>query len=230
MKNLLSILLVSVSCFAQQTDTLKTTVFSFTPVSKKIDRVNGLALGVGLALELKPAKPVTVNGLNLEINPLSPLIVLFLDPDYKYNDAPVATVNGLHISTGGFMRNAALNGLGIALYSIGAKSNGMSITGIYNANRVMNGLHISGMVNSSQTARGLFIATFNYSENFGGLMLGGYNRADYFKGLSLGVANVDYKEMSGVQIGLFNRSKKVTGLQIGLWNINEKRSLPFINF
>jgi len=231
MKNLLIILLVSVAAFGQHADTLQTRLFAFTPVNWQVDKINGVAVGLGLSLTIQDRDPVVVNGFNLEINPLTPLIVLFLDPERIGNDSITATVNGLHISTGGFMRNAKLNGLGISVYNIGMESNGLSITGLYNVSKVMNGLHISGIANSAETTgRGLFIAGFNYAGDFGGMMLGGCNRADYFKGVSLGVANISYKEMTGVQIGLFNRTKKCRGLQIGLWNINEKRSLPFINW
>jgi hypothetical protein len=231
MKKLLLLLLLAAGAAHGQTDTLKTRMFAFTPVSQKVDKVNGLAVGLGLSLTVQDRDAVTVNGFNLELNPLTPLILLFLDPSRMGNDTITATVNGLHISTAGFMRNAKLNGLGISVYSIAMESNGMTLTGLYNASKVMNGLHISGLANSAETAgHGLFIAAFNYSGNFGGMMLGGCNRATNFKGVSLGLANITYNDMTGVQIGLFNRAKKCKGLQIGLWNVNEERSLPFFNW
>ncbi|MES2484722.1 MAG: hypothetical protein V4581_02085, partial [Bacteroidota bacterium] len=217
MKKLLIILLLSLSAFGQQADTLQPRMFAFTPFGKKVDQVNGLALGVGFALTLQDTRPVKVNGFNLELNPLTPLIILFLDPERVGNDTIAATVNGLHISTAGFMHNAKLNGLGISVYNIGMQSNGMSVTGLYNVSKVMNGLHICGIVNSAETkANGLFIAPFNYAGKLGGMQLGGCNRSDYFKGAALGFANISYQEMTGVQIGLFNRAKKCRGLQIGL--------------
>jgi hypothetical protein len=237
MKKLLIALLLPFVALAQQPDSLQLTdkqetrIFSFTPVADYVGKVNGFTFGVGLALNLHEPKPVVVNGFNLEINPLTPLVVMFLDPSRVGNDTLAATVNGLHIAAGGFFANSKINGLGITVFNVGHQSNGMTVNGLYNVSKVMNGLHISGLSNSAETAGcGLFIAPFNYAGRFGGMQLGGFNHAGKLTGFSLGLANVSQEEMTGVQVGLFNRTKKCRGLQIGLWNINNKRSLPFINW
>jgi len=246
MKNLLILLFISVSALAQndtmqthivqthivQTDTLKpgklkTRIFSFTPTPDAVDRVNGLALGVGYA-------NATVNGLNLEINPLGILIFMFQDPvrTLERDNGEIHTkVNGLHISTSGFMDHSQLNGVGISLFSVTTKTNGVSIAGFYNVSKELNGLHVAALNNTAtEKGNGLFIAVANHAGRLNGVQLGAFNSADYTTGLTAGLSNTCKEELTGVQIGLFNRTKKCRGLQIGLWNINEKRSLPFINW
>jgi hypothetical protein len=160
-------------------------------------------------------KIATINGLNIEVNPLIILAIGFLDPDKVPNNSINQRYNGLHISTMGFMGEVAHNGVGISVLSHTYKSNGLSITGFYNISRSLNGLYIAGITNSTDKAAGLLIAPVN--------------SADVFKGLQLGIYNKSL-DMGGVQIGLFNRAMKAKGIQIGLWNKNNKRSLPFINW
>ncbi len=189
-------------------------VFSFTPISKNVVEVNGLAMGVGHFFG--GDNGATINGVNLEINPLSPFFILIQEPTKggRHGDSAV-TVNGLHIAVGGFNGNGIVNGLGISAYNIGYACNGVTVTGLYNTSDTLNGLHISGISNLAVNGVGVLIAPINNADQFGGLQLGLYNRSESF---------------TGVQIGLFNRSKEVKGLQVGLWNMNAKRSLPFINW
>jgi len=246
MKNLLITLFITVSALAQndtlqnntlqnnmlQMDTLKpgklkTRIFSFTPTPDAVDRVNGLALGVGYA-------NATVNGLNVEINPLSVIIVMFQDPvrTLARDNGEIHTkVNGLHISTSGFMDHSQLNGFGISVFSVTTKTNGVSLTGFYNVSKELNGLHVAALNNTAtQKGNGLFIALSNRAGRQNGVQLGAFNSTDYARGFTAGLSNTCTQEMTGLQIGFFNRTKKCRGLQIGLWNINEKRSLPFINW
>jgi len=211
-------------------DTLRTRAFRFTPLPQSTNRINGMALGIGLSL--LDDRPVTVNGFNLELNPIGPLAMLFTtpNPDRRSNEKPVATVNGLNISTFGFQDSARINGVGISLMNVGLASNGFFITGVYHSGRSMNGMFISGIGNWSVQAKGLHLAAVNSSLLFKGVMLGVANEADYFTGATIGAFNFSYKEMRGVQIGLYNEAKKCRGLQIGLWNENEKRSMPIINW
>lgn len=246
MKKLLITLLLSAAAFAQQTqpvqadtvrtitfikvDTLKTRAFRFTPLPPSTNRINGMAFGVGLGLF--DQRPVTVNGFNLEVNPLAPFCLLFNNPDPERddNDTLVATVNGLNISVMGFLNSAKINGVGISAMNVGLESNGFFVTGVYHSARQMDGFFISGIGNWSVSGRGVHLAAVNSSQDYKGLMLGAINEADYFKGVSIGAFNFSYKEMTGLQIGLFNEAKKCRGLQIGLWNVNEKRSMPIINW
>jgi len=190
-----------------------TRVFSFTPISKNNVEVNGMAIGLGNLWNRE--HEVKINGLNLELNPLTPLIILFLDPEKVPNDKALQKYNGLHLSTAGFMGQVAHNGVAISAYHVTYETNGLSITCLYNVSKTLNGLHISGIANSTEKGAGILISAANYGETFTGLQLGIYNHSENF---------------TGIQIGLFNRTKKLSGLQLGLWNINEKRSLPIINW
>lgn len=207
------LLIVSLGFSQQKTDTLHSQIFSLTPLSKKVNKVNGMAFGLG-QLYYRERK-ATINGLNLEINPAVPFVLLFLDPEKVDNDTVTLRHNGLHVSVGGFSEGVLHNGLGISVYNITHTSNGVVITGLYNVSKELNGLHIAGLTNSTDKAAGLLISAVN--------------SADLFKGVQIGIYNKSL-DMRGVQIGLYNQSAKNKGLQVGLWNSNGKRSLPFINW
>ncbi|KOS07758.1 hypothetical protein AM493_18155 [Flavobacterium akiainvivens] len=230
MKHLL-ILLFSITAFAQQADTLQTRFFSLTPTPRRIDRVNGLAIGFGGSLS---NTPTMFNGVNIEVNPLTPLILIFLDPAkilVADNEKVMRTVNGLHLAAGGFMDGDDFNGLGISVFSITNKTNGLTISALYNVSRQLHGVHISGLSNSAHIeGSGLFIAALNNGKKFSGVQIGGFNTAEYFKGVSIGIANTCTGEMNGLQIGLINKAKKCNGLQIGLLNQNDRGTMPFINW
>jgi hypothetical protein len=226
---ILLLFLVMLTGFAHaQTDSLHNQVFSLTPVSPKVDKVNGMAFGIGHIFTDK--LPKKVNGLNLEVNPLVPLFLMFQDWERVDNDSLKMNMNGLHLSNGGFSGGVQLNGVGISVYNVGYASNGFSITGFYNVAKHLNGVHIAGLYNDADTAKGLFVAAINDADNFGGMRVGIKNGSLYSKGLDIGLFNLNATEMHGLQIGLFNRAGKCKGLQIGIWNINDERSLPFINW
>ena len=207
---------LSLAAIAQDTAHQPVTrIFSFSPMPRKTDKVNGVVVGITHNRFNDLNKPLAINGLNLEINPLTPLILLFLDPELARDDRVFLVHNGLHISTGGYAGSITQNGLGISVYNIVAASNGVSVAGVYNVTDTLNGLHISGLFLSAKRARGLLIAPINKVEDGKGLQVGLYNKAGAF---------------TGVQIGLFNQTGRTKGLQIGLWNKNTRRSLPFINF
>lgn len=199
--------------FSQQNDSLHSQIFSLTPIAKNVNKVNGMAFGLGHGFDGQ--KEAVINGFNLEVNPVFPLVLLFMDPDRVANKIPKMKHNGLQIAVGGFSGQVAHNGLAISVYSITYFDNGVSVTGLYNVSKKLNGLHIAGLTNSTDEAGGLLIAAIN--------------SADVLKGVQIGVYNKSLN-MAGVQIGLFNKTDKIKGLQIGLWNINRKRSLPFINW
>ena len=226
---LVLLLLVTITGFAQKhADTLHSQVFCLSPASAKVEKVNGMALGIGHFWSSN--LPKKINGFNLEINPLTPIIVMFQDPDRTDIDSLRMTVNGLHLSTGGFAGGIKLNGVGVSVYNISYASNGFSITGLYNVTRQLNGFHISGLYNEADKARGLLIAGANHADDFGGARIGVYNKSVTSMGLNIGLVNISTEQMQGVQIGLFNKTAKCKGLQIGVWNINGKRSFPFINW
>jgi hypothetical protein len=228
-KLILLLFLVMVISIAQaQTDSLYSQVFSLSPVSPKVDKVNGMVFGIGHIFTDK--LPKKVNGLNLEVNPLVPLFLMFQDWERVDNDSLKMTMNGLHLSAGGFSGGVRLNGVGISVYNVSYATNGFSVTAMYNVAKQLNGVHLAGLYNDADTARGLFIAAVNDADDFGGMRIGIKNSSVYAKGLDIALFNLNESQMHGVQIGLFNKAGKCRGLQIGIWNINSKRSLPFINW
>jgi hypothetical protein len=241
MKTKILLLLVSVSSFvsAQDTipfpkiDSIKThsQVFSLSPISKKVDKVNGLVFGVG-HYQNKHIEKQTINGVNVDLNPVGlaiPMIIVFIPEmiqkgsflkevksdtivkvDIKF---PRIQINGLHLGTGCFFTNVSMNGLNISLLNRFTKMNGVSISPIGTQAKVMNGFSF-GIYNGFNENNGLSIGLVNESMNLKGIQFGIYNFANTVK---------------GIQIGIFNTSKK-NGFQIGIWNVNNKRSMPFINW
>lgn len=233
-KFLILFLSISISGFSQENvgnDSLKTVLFSFTPRTKKVQKINGLAIGLGYDLfEKNTIKKV--NGLNIEVNPLVPLFILFDDPGRRgFAEQPTIKINGLSLGTGHSItqENIAFTGVAVALSNSGYSCNGISVNGFYNFSTKMNGLHVSGIANVCKNMNGLSVAFANSSEKLNGIQVGALNDADYFKGIQLGLYNHSTK-YKGIQIGLVNKTKSQQGLQVGFWNINNKRSFPFLNW
>lgn len=193
-------------------------IFSLSPISKRVNKVNGFALGVG-HYENQNIKIQTINGLNIEASPL--LLALFtvsinvpfeslfvgindnVISNVAFFDDPTDTyirINGLNISSGGFTGGAELRGINISIISGMNKMNGFSVGGILNT-KSFSGVSISGLANISDSGNGIQIGASNVS-----------------------------RRHNGVQIGLFNNSKELRGMQFGLWNTNGKRKLPFFNW
>lgn len=206
-------------------------IFSLSPISKKVDKVNGLVLGVG-HYQNKSIRKQTINGINVDVNPIGlgiPMFIIYL-PDMIKKGAffdrenpeviveidvnyPTIQMNGLNVSAGCFFTNASMNGLNISLLNRFAKMNGISIAPIGTQADVMNGFSV-GIYNGYNNNNGLSIGLLNESMNLKGVQVGVYNSAH---------------KMKGIQIGVFNVSRK-KGFQLGIWNVNSKRSIPFLNW
>ncbi|MGX7666509.1 LA_2272 family surface repeat-containing protein [Flavobacterium pedocola] len=194
-------------------------IFSLSPISRRVNRVNGFALGVG-HYENEKIKFQKVNGLNIEASPISLALIsvglnipfeglvvgindnsisntAYMDDDYP----TYIQINGLNISSGGFMGGAKMNGLNISVLTAMNQMNGLSLNASLISTKKFNGLSIAGIANISDHGNGIQIAPSNVCRNH-----------------------------RGIQIGLFNHSKNLRGIQIGLWNTNGKRKLPFFNW
>ena len=74
MKKIIILILLSnfsISMFSQNnvsSNSKHSQIFSLSPISKKVDKVNGLVFGVG-HVENKNIESQTINGLNIEANP-----------------------------------------------------------------------------------------------------------------------------------------------------------------
>lgn len=207
------ILLTSIVAQAQ-----KTKVFSLSPLTRDTEKVNGLVIGIGHFQE--PDIIQTINGVNLDIMPLSPLVtflaVMYGRP-FEYNEKEnlKLVANGLNLAIAGYLEGVAHNGVSIAMYNAGYASNGLGIHASFNSTKYLNGVHIAGFGNSSKTSNGLNIAFYNGSQTMNGVQIGLINSSS---------------NHTGLQIGLFNRTNALKGLQLGFINTNGKRTLPFINF
>ena len=235
------LLVFSVHIFGQQ-DSLKivqphSQIFSLSPISKNIDRVNGLVFGVG-HVDNKRVENQTINGFNVEINPapIAGALMAFMaipylpdiiknnhktrknfdQHDFKiksWNKNPNLKLNGVNISTGCFFTNASMNGLNISLGNKFKNFNGISIAPL-------------GTISDKQN--GFSIGIINPNTNLNGATVGIYNQTYELKGLQFGLVN-QVQNNKGIQIGVFNHSYS-RGFQLGFWNKNNKRSFPIVNW
>ncbi|WP_269234472.1 LA_2272 family surface repeat-containing protein [Flavobacterium flavigenum] len=193
-------------------------IFSLSPISRRVSKVNGFALGGG-HYENQKIKLQIVNGLNIEASPISLALISFsinvpfeslfvgindnVISNVAFFDDEIKTyikVNGLNISSGGFMGGAELRGVNFSVFSAMNKMKGFSVGGILNT-KSFSGISISGLANLSDSGNGIQIAISNVS-----------------------------RRHNGIQLGLFNNSKDLRGMQFGLWNTNGKRKLPLFNW
>jgi hypothetical protein len=225
MKNLF-LLLITLSAFGQQQDTLRRPVVAFTPLARDISHVSGLALGVGNSWN-KPVHRQVINGLNLDVNPLGLILLIAHGKDedtleryFKTNNDSVMLVqNGVHLSIAGLLGNVEQNGLGIALFNEGRNANGLTVSFLENQTKRQNGLHITGYLNYACESNGVMVSLmWNKALLMRGLQVGLANRADAAYGMQAGVVNMPYS-LTGLQVGLFNMLHAVTGVSIGLVNI-----------
>lgn len=217
---------------------MHTQVFSLSPISKKVDKVNGLVVGFG-HINNKNIANQNINGLNIEANPapavgalLAFMSIMYLpeiiernkvsdsikrtEDYYKINNltsTPHLRLNGINISAGCFFIPTNMNGLNISAANKFNDFNGLSIT-------------VLGTIADKQN--GIAIGLFNANNTMKGSTIGIYNQSYDLKGLHIGIFN-HTRNNQGLQIGIFNKSNS-KGFQIGVWNVNHRRSMPFINW
>jgi len=219
----------------------KKQVFAITPMSKRIEEVNGLAFGFG-HVDNKLVAKQTINGLNVEVNP-APIVGGFmafmylmylpeiiqrnhhakangkprkLEHSYIVKDFDTTThlvINGLNISSGCFFTQTSMNGLNL---SFGNKF------------KNFNGLSIAPLGTMADRQNGISVGLLNANNDLNGFVVGVYNQSFQLDGLQIGLVNQAVTN-HGLQLGLFNRSHS-KGFQIGIWNKNVKRSFPILNW
>ena len=176
--------------------------FWLTPCD--IEKINGIAFGFfteNMKNVLYNEKDsLTVNGLNLEINPFR-LITSLINPTFVGPLADSIEFYNQHLKK---EIEVTINGINISLTNTinEVKLRGINITGVITIGDEIDGVTISGISNFAYKMNGVSIAIL-------------HNRATVAK---------------GIQIGLRNKSTDMRGIQIGLWNTNGRRSLPFINW
>ena len=217
-------LFLGVFICGQNSIQLKTKLITINP-SRELKNTAGLNLGI-----FDDYQKQKIMGINLQLNPIT-LIYLLAPNTIEVPDEgnETVSVNGLHVSTGGMMDGKSLNGLGISMYHIAQKSNGITLNGFNNNSGKLNGIHISGLNNSAENANGLFVSLSNDAVKLNGLQVGIVNDTGVGNGMQVGFYN-STTNLKGIQIGVINRSKSSKGFQLGFWNKNAKRTLPLINF
>lgn len=230
MKTTILILAIMISSVAFGQDSIQlvekndTRIFTVNP-SLEVRNTAGINVGI-----LDDYEKQTINGLNLQANPIS--LIYFLFPKslpVPSEEQSTATINGLHLSTGGMMDGEKLNGVGISAFHHARITNGLTLNIFNNTSGKLNGLHISGFYNEAEIGNGLLIAIGNDVEKFNGIQIGAINSNGFGTGLQIGIFNKS-KRQRGLQVGLVNKTEAKKGFQIGFWNKNAKRTLPLINF
>lgn len=218
----------------------KKQIFAVSPMSKRIESVNGLALGFG-HVENKMVAKQTINGLNLEVNPapipgafVAFMTLMYLPEILRKNHSvydvkdikngeqlkiqnwihtPNLQVNGLNVSSGCFFTTTSMNGLNISLG---------------NKFKDFNGLSIAPLGTISNNHSGAAIGFYNANNRLNGFSIGILNQSYRLNGVHFGIVNYS-KTNKGLQVGVFNKSYS-KGFQLGLWNVNSKRKLPLLNW
>lgn len=226
--------------YAQQlTDSIskeKSQLIALTPLSKNIQKVNGIAIGFGHVHNGRVSEQ-KINGINVEANP-APIVGALMGffmimhlPDIIKANSPVhpnedsfyetnpwqgtmpLVVNGLNVSTGMFFTSTKLNGCNIS---------------VFNTYHTMQGISVTALGNMAKYQKGVLIGSFNHSEHLQGLTIGIHNLSKNNLGMQLGIVNSSFYN-NGLQIGIINLNKN-KGLQFGLMNINKKRAMPILNW
>ncbi|MFC6096965.1 hypothetical protein ACFPVY_09945 [Flavobacterium qiangtangense] len=222
-----------------QVPNLRSQLFSLSPISKKVDNVNGLTFGIG-HIDNKKIVSQTINGMNLEVNPapiagaLVGFMMIMHTPEFikahkrdksiavederfmkikDWTTTPNLKLNGINLSTGCFFTTTSMNGLNISLGNKFNNFNGISLAPLGTLAGKQNGLSV-GIINGNNQLSGATFGIYNQSQDLNGLHFGVINRA---------------KRNDGLQIGVYNKSFS-KGFQLGIWNVNSKRSLPLINW
>lgn len=219
-------LLLGIFIFGQ--DTLKTTLKSqIVTVNPSANPKNTTGLNLGILDHYENQK---ISGLNFQLNPIS-LIYLLIPQEIPVPKEGKGTVsiNGIHFSTGGMLEGKILNGMGISMYHIAEKTNGITVNGFNNSSGKLNGVHVSLINNSAVSGAGILVSLSNTTEKFTGIQVGGSNENVKGKGVQVGILNRGDR-FKGAQIGLINKNTSGRSFQLGFWNKNSKRTLPLINF
>lgn len=203
---------------------MKSQIVTFNP--SQIPK-NTTGINVGILDQYENQK---INGLNFQLNPIS-LIYLLIPQEIQVpkEDSGTVSINGIHLSTGGMLEGKVLNGIGISMYHIAEKTNGITVNGFNNNSGKLNGLHVSLISNSAVSGNGMLVSLSNTADDFSGIQVGGSNQNSQGKGLQVGIVNRG-ERFKGAQIGLVNKNTNGRSFQIGFWNKNSKRTMPLINF
>lgn len=223
----------------------KKQVFAITPLSKRIEKVNGLALGFG-HVDNRFAKGQTINGLNVEVNPapIPAAFIAFLTIMYlpetignigkpkpkKVGDSLVYVKEDyLIIKNWDNISTLKVNGINISsgCFFTNTNMNGLNIS-FANKFKNFNGISIAALGTMSDKQIGFSLGLINANNDLNGFVVGLYNQSYKLDGLQVGLVNKAGTN-HGLQVGLINSSRS-KGFQIGVWNKNAKRSLPILNW
>lgn len=164
-------------------------VMWYTPCD--VEKINGLAIGLHPE-NMKNSgynekDSLTINGLNLHVNPFAIFLILsphFVGPysdSIEYYDQHLkkdieTTVNGVNISLVNTINETALNGLNItSLITLVDEIEGCTISGISNFAYYFKGVSIATFYNHATKATGVQIGLVNKSKDLRGLQLGLWN-------------------------------------------------------
>jgi hypothetical protein len=220
-------------------------VIGFSPMSRKIEKVNGMVFGVG-HIDNRFVEKQTINGLNLEVNPapaigalMTFMAIMYLPEiidknvgkkrELKVKDTLYVKEDDLVIKNWYKTPYLKLNGLNISsgCFFTTTSMNGLNIS-FANKFKDFNGISITPLGTMSDNQNGISLGLINASNDLNGFVVGVYNQSFKLDGLQIGLVNragINH----GLQIGLVN-SSRTKGFQVGVWNKNAKRSLPILNW
>jgi hypothetical protein len=149
--------------------------------------INGIAIGVATGNSMFSEMPITINGINLNVDLVTGLTGMMFMPytfseinTDKYDDSlqieGKIIANGISISAGGVVEGRQFNGIFInGGLCESYKANGIFISGVRNIFQDIRGVSISGLRNDAYSCTGVQIALINNCKNLKGIQIGLWN-------------------------------------------------------
>jgi hypothetical protein len=167
-------------------------VFWFTPCN--VEEINGIALGLlpenVKNLHYGERAYLTINGLNLHLNPFA--IMSIFNPQFQGPFPDSISYYEEHLQK---EIETQINGLNVSLVNNvnETKLSGVNIAGAITVNDEIDGVTVSGISNFAYKLKGVSIAPVNLTTEGRGVQLGLFNKATDFRGIQIGLWNKNAK-------------------------------------
>jgi len=198
--------------------------------TSETDTING----IGVCFERLRLERNTINGVDLQVPGGGWFSLLTWMYVYSWNgfNGSYPTKKELDdwIHSPAFKEGSETNGVVLSLFGHNNKKiNGLSISGWTSLNSRLHGVSINPFQNNIFLLNGLAIGVLNGSYEMTGCQLGIWNRGNIVHGAQVGVLINHADEVNGLQLGLINYTDLLNGCQIGLFNMYHNQTIKIPN-
>jgi len=194
--------------------------------TSETDTINGVGVCFGRLM----GERNTINGVDIQVPGWGLVSLLFWMYMYPWNEyyggtaAKIERINDFKKDL--LYKESETNGVVLSLFGNDNKSiDGLSIGGWTSWNRELNGVSINPFQNNIFMLNGLAIGVLNGSYEMTGCQIGIWNRGNIVHGAQLGVLVNHADEVKGLQLGLINYTDILNGCQIGLFNMYHNQTV-----